>query len=141
MTRAKELTTLDKIKELQHVSIKSKVMFKWDYLWEIKKIMTKIEKIVTKDVLTKYWIEYTSYSKYWFKIKIDDIEKSIEKLITFNLTFTKNDEKYWYIDPQFLSNEISKKTKIYDMWKYSILDHDKLLNDFIKKIVLVIEDF
>lgn len=140
-TVERELTTLEKIKELQHVSIKSKVMFKWDFTGEIKKIMWKVEKLVAKEIISKYWVEYTIYSKYWFKIKIDDIDKWIEKLITCNFTYNKTDEKFWYIDPQFLVNEVSKKMRVYDMWKYPILEHDLILKDFIKKFVAVIEQF
>lgn len=131
--------TLDQIKDLKKVSNKSKVKFNWDFAAEMEKLVNGVEKSIEKNILKKYKVEYTSFARTSIKIKINDTEKSIEKLITCNFTYNKTDERYGYVDPQFLVNEIWKKTKIYDMWKNSILDTDEIIRKFIKMLISIIE--
>ncbi|MDD2871041.1 MAG: hypothetical protein PHS49_03545 [Candidatus Gracilibacteria bacterium] len=131
--------TLDQIKDLKKVSNKSKVKFNGDFGKEMEKLMNLVETEVKKHILSKFRVEYTSYGNSSMKIKINDSDKAIEKLITCNFTYNKTDERYGYVDPQFLLNEIGKKTKIYDMGKYSILDSDKITKKFIKMLISIIE--
>ena len=64
------------------------------------------------------------FLNYSLKIKINDKAEFLEKLITCNFAYNKTDERYWYVDPQFLVDEISKKTKVHGMWKISILNKE-----------------
>lgn len=94
-----------------------------------------------KKIIPNYQIEYTDFGNHSMKIKIKDKTLMIEKLIVCNFTYKKNDEKYWYIEPQFIVSEKSKKTKIYDLWKFSIMDIDTIVWNFIEKLVDIIEEF
>jgi len=133
--------TLDQLRDLQKVPNKSKVKFSWDFENEIEKLMKMIEKSINKEIAPKYRIEYCNYWKNNLKIKINDNDKLIEKLIAFNLAYNNTDERYWYIDPQFLVNELWKKTKVIGMWKISIMDKENIIEKFIKILLSIIEQY
>lgn len=134
-------TTLELMRELQKVSNKSKVKFSWNFEKELKSLMNQVEVAVKKYIIPKYRVEYTSYSNSSVKIKINDTDKSISKLITCNFTYNKTDERYWYVDPQILSSQISQKTKILGMGKFPILEKDRIVETFIKTLLAVIEEY
>ncbi len=130
-----------KLRESQKQPIKSKVMFNGDFDAEMKSLINKIEKAIVKDISTKFGLEYLNFWNTSIKIKINDKVELIEKLITCNFAYNNVDARYWYIDPQFLSDEISKKTKIYNLGKFSILDHEKIVKAFIKMLTQIIEEY
>lgn len=134
-------TTLELMRELQKVSNKSKVKFSWDFEKELKSLMNQVEVAVKKYIIPKYRVEYTSYSNSSVKIKINDTDKSISKLITCNFTYNKTDERYWYVDPQILSSQISQKTKVHGMGKFPILEKERIVETFIKTLLAVIEEY
>lgn len=122
-------------------SIKSKVKFNWDFYTELENLMELVEKAIEEEIAEKFHIEYIDGSNASIKIKVNDADKKIEKLITCNFTYNKTDEKFWYIDPQFLSSEISKKTQVYNMWKFPIKDKKKIIKKFIEKLIFIIEEY
>lgn len=128
---------IEKLKDLQRKTNKSKVKFNGDFYLELEKLMIDIEVAVKKYIIPNFSIEYTIFSKDSMKIKTKDSEK----LITCNFTYKKNDEKFGYIDPQFLCSEISKKTRVYDLWKFPILDREKIVNSFVKKLAFIINEY
>ena len=116
-------------------------MFNGNFDAEMKSLINKIEKAIVKDISTKFGLEYLNFWNTSIKIKINDKVELIEKLITCNFAYNNVDARYWYIDPQFLSDEISKKTKIYNLGKFSILDHEKIVKAFIKMLTQIIEEY
>lgn len=122
-------------------SIKSKVKFNWDFYAELENLMELVEKAIEEEIAPKFHIEYTDGWNASIKIKVNDADKKIEKLITCNFTYNKTDEKFWYVDPQFLSSEISKKTQVYNMWKFPIKDKKKILQKFVEKLIFIIEEY
>lgn len=134
-------TTLELMRELQKVSNKSKVKFSWDFEKELKSLMNQVEIAVKKHIIPNYKVEYTSYSNSSMKIKINDTDKSISKLITCNFTYNKTDERYWYVDPQLLSSELSKKIKVHGIGKFPILEKERIVDTFIKTLLAVIEEY
>lgn len=122
-------------------SIKSKVKFNWDFYAELEKLMELVEKAIDEEIVPIFHVEYTDWWNASIKIKVNDTDKKIEKLITCNFTYNKTDEKFWYIDPQFLSSEISKKTQVYNMWKFPIKDKKKIIKKFIEKLIFIIEEY
>lgn len=132
---------LKQIWELENKSIKSKVKLQWDFYDELTKLIKKIEDIITKKIIPNYWVEYTEYGYNIIKVKINDTNLNSEKLIVCNFIYKKNDEKFWYIKPQFKISEKSQKTKIYDLEKFSIIKQDDIIKAFIEKLIDIIEEF
>lgn len=133
--------TIEQLREYQKVPNKSKVKFSWDFHWEIDILMDLVEKAIEKEIIPNFKIEYINYWKNSLKIKINDKAEFLEKLITCNFAYNKTDERYWYVDPQFLVDEISKKTKVHGMWKISILNKENIIEKFIKTLISSIEEY
>ncbi|MDD2907553.1 MAG: hypothetical protein PHH98_02830 [Candidatus Gracilibacteria bacterium] len=130
-----------KLRESQVKPIKSKVMFNGDFLGEMEKLIEKIEIAVEKEIAPNYGLEYLNFGNTSIKIKINDKTQLIEKLITCNFAYNNVDERYGYIDPQFLSAEMSKKTKVHNLGKFPITEHEKIVKAFIKMLVNIIEEY
>lgn len=130
-----------KLRKSQIQPIKSKVMFNWDFEWNIKILLEKLWEAVEKQILPNYKLDYINFSNASLKVKVNDKEKMIEKLITFNLAYHNMDKKFGYIDPQFLSDEISQKTRIHNLWRFLVTDYDTLINAFIRKLIFIIEEY
>ena len=137
------MSVYDEIKLLEEEKkkIRSKSMFDDDFFGQIETLIEEIEEIVSKEIISNYWIEYTSYSNNSAKIKVNDKQKSIFKLINIKLTYRKSDIKFWYIHPEILSDEKWQKTVTYKLWKFKIDEHKKILNSILEKLIEVIEEY
>ena len=127
--------------EMNRLSIKSKVMFQWKFHQELEKLLEKMEIQVREKVISQYATEYTQYSNHSMKIKIKDKTLMIEKLIACHFLYAKNDEKFWYITPQFVVTQKSHSTRTYELKKYRIDQQDTILSAVIEKLIDVIEEF
>lgn len=127
--------------EIHNLSIKSKQKYSGNFDQELQKIIEKSEEVIRSEIIPKYSVEYTEFWNYTVKIKINDKTKMINKLIVCNFNYKPNDVKFWYINPGFLSTEKWQKTRKYPLWKYNIDNTDKIIKDFIIKLVDIIEEF
>ena len=130
-----------KLLEKEKNKIRSKSMFDDDFFGQIDTLIEEIEKLVYKNIIPNYQVEYTSYSSKSAKIKINDNNQSILKLINIKLTYKKNDIKFWYIHPEILSDQKWQKTIIHKLWKLRIDEHEKILNSILETLVEVIEEY
>jgi|ASRM01.1.fsa_nt_gi hypothetical protein len=122
-------------------NIKSKVQFQGNFHEELEEIIEIIQNEIQKKIIPNYGVVYTEYGSQNMKIKIKDSNLMIEKLISCNFFYKKNDEKYGYITPQFSSAELGQRTKTHVLEKYTISDHDIIVNAFMEKLVEIIEEF
>ena len=137
------MNVFDEIKQLEKEknSIKSKSMFDDDFFGQLDNLLESLEKLVSDKIIPKYKIEYTSFWNYEAKIKVNDTEKFLNKLITIKLTYKKNDIKFWYIHPEILSDEKWQKTITHKLWKFKIDEHKIILDLIIEKMIEVIEEY
>lgn len=137
------MNVYDEIKqlELEKNSIKSKSMFDWDFFAEIDFLMEEIEIAFKDKIITKYQTEYTSVWNYEAKIKISDSKKWILKLINCKFNYKKNDIRFWYINLEILSDAKWQKTITHKLWKFPILEHEKIVEKLIEKLIEVIEEY
>jgi len=127
--------------EINRLNIKSNVMFQWNFVEEVEKLVDASEVLIREKIIKNYGVEYTEFWNHSFKVKIKDKNIMVEKLIACNFTYKKNDEKFWYIDPQFVVTQKWAKTKIYDVWKFKIWDKKIILENIISQTIDIIEEF
>ena len=120
---------------------KSKSMFDDNFFGQIEELMEQIWEMFQDIIIKKFKTEYTSLWNYEAKIKINDPDNFLNKLITIRLTYKKNDIKFWYIHPEILSDEKWQKTRIYKLWKFPIDEHKKIIDNITKKLIETIEEF
>jgi hypothetical protein len=127
--------------EIHDLKIKSKQKFGWDFDAELKKIIESSEESIRKNIIPKYWVEYTEFWNFTVKIKINDTTQMINKLIVCNFNYKQIDLKYWYIHPEFSSTEKWQKTRKYPLGKFSITDTDEIIKVFTENLIEIIEEF
>ena len=127
--------------EFENNKIRSKSMFNDDFFGQIKTLVEHMQDMIQEQIIPNYKIEYTSYWNNDAKIKINDKDQSIFKLIHIKLTYKKNDIKFWYIHPEILSGEKSQKTVTHKLWKFKIDEHKKVIDSILERLVEVIEEY
>lgn len=127
--------------EIEKNKIRSKSMFNDDFFGQIKTLIEEMENKIQEKIIPNYNVEYTSYWNNDAKIKINDKDQSIFKLIHIKLTYKKNDVKFWYTHPEILSDEKWQKTITYKLWKFKIDEHKIIIDSLIEKTIEVIEEF
>lgn len=130
-----------KVKDMEEISIKSKSKFDDDFFGQIETLIEKLDNMVSGNIGKKYSVEYTNYSNNSIKIKINDNQKSIFKLIHCKLTYKQNDINFWYIHPEILSDVKWQKTITHKLEKFNIVDHKKILDSISEKLIEVIEEY
>lgn len=132
-------TVWDKIREFHKNkdAIKSRVMFNWKYFQELEKLMEMVEEFVEKEIVPNYAIDYVNYWNSNLKIKVNNTEEWIERLINCVFKYNQNNDlKYWYIHLEFLVSELSQRTKAYSSGKFLISDKNKIMTAFSEKLKL-----
>ncbi|MDD4151281.1 MAG: hypothetical protein PHR68_01580 [Candidatus Gracilibacteria bacterium] len=132
----------DKIRQFykEKETIKSKVMFSGKYRDELEKLMEMLENMIEKEIVTKYEVISISYGNNYFKVRLKNSEEGIEKLLNCALKYTKNDERYGYINPEIGVHQFSKKTVIHEIGKFHIMDKENILKLFLNNLIKIIED-
>ena len=132
---------LKELEDARNLWIKSKIKFQWDFKKSLNELVSKLEIKISEKIIKNYWVEYTSYWDQIIKVKVNDKNQMIEKLITCTLFYNKNDKTYGYITPLFTSAEKSQKTKKYELTRFSLSDIDLIVDKVIGKIVEIVEEF
>lgn len=132
---------LKELEDSRNLWIKSKIKFQWDFKESLEKLVWKLENSIRKNIISNYWIEYTSYWNQIIKIKIKDKVLIIDKLISCTLFYNKNDKIYWYVTPIFTSSEKWQKPKKYELSKFSLSDDNIIVKGIVNKIIDIIEEF
>ncbi|EKE26363.1 MAG: hypothetical protein ACD_4C00313G0010, partial [uncultured bacterium (gcode 4)] len=73
------------------------------------------------------------------KIRINDDERKIFKIINCVFRHDNHDKKFWFCHIEFALNEISKKPRVHYVWKFGILEKEKITEKISKDLVYCIE--
>jgi len=133
---AKELAT----KDYFHKYAKSKIKFCWDYKNELKILVNLITKKFEESDKDKKIIKFIETSNNWVKIKIDDKDRKITRIIECIIRHDNNDEKYGNCHIELVIKELSKKARLYYVGKFQIQDHNNIVKKIIKDLYLSIEE-
>ncbi|MDD2487150.1 MAG: hypothetical protein PHS92_02180 [Candidatus Gracilibacteria bacterium] len=131
---------IEVLKRLSKKSNNSKVQFRGDYQKLIDEVILLLEEKTIELVGKKFKINYTSVGKNNLKIKIEDDELKIEKLIDCVLRHTLAEEKYGYVIIDMIANEYSKKPKSVILGKYDLMKKDILVDAVIGKMFQIIDE-
>ena len=134
-------TSLKELEENRNLWIKSRKKFGWDFKQLLKDLVSELEIGIAEQIIKNYWIEYTSYWDQIIKVKINDKNLMIEKLITCTLVYNSNDVRYWNITPIFVSAEKWQKAKKHELKSFAIMDKDVIVKAVVRKLLEVIEEF
>jgi len=131
----------EKMKEYYREPIRSKKMYDWNFHTTLEEIVLELEEAISKEIISKYWVQYTQYWDQIIKIKVKDDNLMIDKLIACNLDYSKNDERYGYIIPKFSSEEKWQKPRKHKLDKFVISEKKVIVSAIVEKLKEIIEEY
>lgn len=116
-------------------STRSTVRFQWDFRDELQKTIDILE-VYFEEELWKYFVVDSVLA--WgneIKIRINDDEKNIRRVVNCIFRYHHNEQKFWNINIELGSYELSKKTMIYFVGTFSITDRERIKKFLLKDVI------
>lgn len=129
-----------RLRERERNSIKSRVKFVWKFKDEIEKTIDMVEAALEKDLRKYFEVDSIVYGKNNLKIRMHDDEQGIAKIINCVFRYDKTDMRYGNINIEFVSSEASKRPAFHFVWKFSILDREKIVEKVLKDVVVCMRE-
>lgn len=129
------ISKLVKMKEAQAGWIKSKVRFKWKFEDEFEKTVDAVEDFLEKELEKHFRVDSIISWNNNLKIRINDAEQGIQRIVNCVFRYDKNDIKFWYTHIELVSSELSKKSKLHYVWKFSIIDREKIKEKVLSDLI------
>lgn len=121
--------------------IRSKVRFHGDYRQELKKLLEMADMIFEKELPLHVSLDSIATGNNEIKIRINDVEKMITRMVTCSFRHHHDDVKYGRIYVELTMTEVSMKPRSHFVGQFSILDQkkicEKLLKDVLRSITMV----
>lgn len=129
-----------KIKEYNTVSVRSRVKFIWNYYNELKLTIDIVEELVEKELNKYFKVASIISDRNNLKIRINDEEKWIVKLINCAFKYDNTDIRYWNTKIDLVTSELSKKPHLHFVWKFNILERDKIKEKVLADLISWIKE-
>lgn len=124
-----------KIKELQLNKINSKVKFAGKFQEELQKSIDSVEKFIEKELPKHFQVGSILSWKNNLKIRINDKEKNIQRIVNCVFRYDKKDERYGNTNIELASSELSKKPNLHYVGKFSITDTEGIKERILKDLI------
>ncbi|EKD66343.1 MAG: hypothetical protein ACD_49C00050G0013 [uncultured bacterium (gcode 4)] len=134
------ISKLVKMKEAQAGWIKSKVRFKWKFEDEFEKTIDIVEDFLEKELEKHFKVDSIISWNNNLKIRINDAEQGIQRIVNCVFRYDKTDIKFWYTHIELASSELSKKSKLHYVWKFSITDREKIKEKVLKDLIVWLKE-
>lgn len=128
------------IHNLPKTNIKSTVMFRWDFSQEIEKTIEILSDYLEENLEKDYNINYIDVWTRNIKIKVHDESKFIFKIVNCIFDNTSVDQKYWNTRVELVFTELSQKPRHYLVWKFNVLERDKINTSTLKMCIKWLEE-
>lgn len=129
-----------RLREMKKNSIKSRVKFIWKFKDEIEKTIDIVEAALEKDLRKYFEVDSIVYGKNNLKIRVHDEGRGIAKIINCVFRYDKTDIRYGNTNIELVSSETSKRPKFHSVWKFSILDREKIVEKVLKDLINQIQE-
>lgn len=129
-----------RLREIETNSIKSRVKFIWKFKDELEKTIDMVEAAIEKNLHKHIGVDSIAYGKNNLKIRIHDEEQGRSRLVNCVFRYDKTDIRYGNTNIELASSETSKKPRLHFVWKFSILDREKIVEKVMKDLIASIRD-
>lgn len=130
----------EQIANLPKTWIRSKVKFAGIYEEEIKKAVEELWEFLDKELEKIYSVEYVDIGNKNIKIKIEDEDKFIFRIVNCVFDYTSADEKFGNARIELTFNEISQKPRFHLVGKFALTDWENLKKMTLKAIIKWLEE-
>ncbi|MCK9272704.1 hypothetical protein M0P65_04110 [Candidatus Gracilibacteria bacterium] len=129
------ISKLVKMKEAQAGGIKSKVRFKGKFEDEFGKTVDLVEDFLEKELEKHFKLDSIISGNNNLKIRVNDAEQGIQRIVNCVFRYDKTDIKFGYTHIELASSELSKKSKLHYVGKFSITNREKIKEKILKDLI------
>lgn len=128
------------LQKIEKKNIKSKVKFHGNFEQELQKTVDILWAFLDENLEKLYEIDYVDVSRRNIKIKVNDENKFIFRTVQCTFDETVVDGQYGNSRIELTFTEISQKPRYALVWKYNILDREKINHDVVKYVIKWLEE-
>jgi hypothetical protein len=120
-------------------STRSTVRFQWDFRAELQKTIDILEVYFEEELWKHFVVDSVLAWNNEIKIRINDDEKNIRRVVNCIFRYHHDEQKFWNINIELGLYELSKKTKVYFVGTFSIIDRERIKKILIKDVIQCIQ--
>jgi len=120
--------------------IRSKAKFTKNFSEELSLTIQEVWEFLDTELEKNYQVEYVDISWRNIKIKIEDEEKFIFRIVNCVFENNSTDEKFGNTRIDLTFTELSKKPRYAVVWKFNILERENIKIQTLKQIVIWLEE-
>lgn len=125
---------------LPKTQIKSTLKFSWNFEDELDKTVQILWEFLDKNLETLFDLDYVDIGNKSIKIKVNDAQLFIEKMVHIVIDYNSVDEKYGNIRVEITVNEVSRKPKFYLVGKLNVLEREEICKKSLRLVQKAIEE-
>jgi hypothetical protein len=110
----------------EKIQSKSNIRFSGNFSVELEKTLMFLDEYLEKELRLHYQIDSIHSEKNQIRIRVNDSEKLVKKVVTIILRYHHDDEWYGNIHIELDIREVSKKTLVHFVGTFSIKDRAKI---------------
>ncbi|MDD2916964.1 MAG: hypothetical protein PHH70_03935 [Candidatus Gracilibacteria bacterium] len=128
-----------KSKETDLKPIRSTVMFQGKYKEELQKTMDMVEKAIEDESGKHYIVDSILGGNNNLKVRIDDQEQGVERIVNCMFRHHHTDERYGNIHIDLVTTGLGIKSTLHNVGKFSVLDRETIKKRVLKDILLCVK--
>ncbi len=114
-------------------------MFNGDFKAELQKTIDILEEFMEKNLREYFDVDSILGWRNNLKIRVNDRERNIEKMINCIFRYHHNEEKFGYVNIELVSYELSQKPKLHFVGRFGVLERDKINKSILEDIIICIK--
>lgn len=135
---ANDVRYAKKSKEQALKPVRSTVMFQGKYKEELQKTMDQVEKAIEDESGKHYIVDSILGGNNNLKVRIDDPEQGIERIVNCMFRHHHTDERYGNINIDLVTTGLKIPSKLRELGKFHILDREKIQERILKELLICI---
>ena len=120
-------------------SSRSTVRFQWDFRVELQKTIDILETYFEAELPKHFVVDSVLAGGNEIKIRINDDEQNIRRVVNCIFRYHHDEEKFGNINIELGSYEVSKKTMVYFVGTFSIIDRERIKKILFKDVISCIK--
>ncbi len=120
-------------------SSRSTVRFQWDFRLELQKTIDILETYFEAELPKHFVVDSVLAGGNEIKIRINDDEQNIRRVVNCIFRYHHDEEKFGNINIELGSYEVSKKTMVYFVGTFSIIDRERIKKILFKDVISCIK--
>lgn len=104
----------------------SKIMFQGDFKKELQKTIDVLGEFIGKNLSTNFEIDSIIGWRNGLKIRVNDTEHNVNKMIHCIFRYHHDEEKFGYVNIEIVLSEHSQETKTHFVGRFGVLERDTI---------------